>query len=681
MARNRLTRYVAVLWDRNAARQMQAEADAAFQKVAASGSEEFEQGMREGGRKAARTLSRALQQEYRVRMARARLDLAEGTIDEKAFEREGREAAQAFNRGLTGGIRQLRGQGNTDALTLAGLTGQFKREPGVGRAGILGGLALGGFAGPLAGILSAGAVINESREMISAADEMERSVRRLEGTAKLAGVSLDTLQKSAEAAKEELKLGAPIANDLTGVMTRLAARAGDVTQTQGALRGWLDLAAAGGLAAAEAMEALEVTFRGQDEGLNRLGLANPQQIYEKWAEQIGTTASKMDDAQKAQAILNEVVAESQKVQGAWADSMERASGQADQQRQKIRDLQAEAGEAIRPFQLFALELKVGLYTVLGQLIERIGTAISKWREWVKEHRDSSESLRMGMLSGGSRSGLMSGSEAPPSGFDLARIHARPSHLPPATPTPTPLTPEQIAAAAAAAAQRRRLGGIGSVTPGTAGTGPAGDLILSELAPGEVQRDAWAEYVDTVQHSSELVQDAAWMMGNAFSDAFTRMITEGESVGEALEALPGRLAQAAIMGLAQQAGVKIAENVANAFEQFAKAAAAAANPFTAPLAPGYTAAGTAFLAAAGKWALVGGAAGVAGSALSGGGGVASTRDAGIGVARNASPEPASIVLNVDPLNPANPVHAKVVGEAVQLDVRLGGVPVWAGGTRR
>src|SRR5690606_13036620 len=118
----KLTRYLSVVWDRSAARNLQMEADRDFEKIAESGSKEFQETMARGGKDAARLLTRSLQQEYRLRMARARLAMAEGTIDEKAFEREGRDAAEAFNRGLTGGIRKLRAQGNTDELALLGLT-------------------------------------------------------------------------------------------------------------------------------------------------------------------------------------------------------------------------------------------------------------------------------------------------------------------------------------------------------------------------------------------------------------------------------------------------------------------------------------------------------------------------------------------------------------------------------
>jgi hypothetical protein len=45
---------------------------------------------------------------------------------------------------------------------------------------------------------------------------------------------------------------------------------------------WLDLAASRGLSAAEAMQALETTLAGNDEGLNRIGLRNPGEIFKSW---------------------------------------------------------------------------------------------------------------------------------------------------------------------------------------------------------------------------------------------------------------------------------------------------------------------------------------------------------------------------------------------------------------
>lgn len=670
---------------------MQREADDAFKKVAASGSEEFEQGMKEGGRKAARTLSRALQQEYRVRMARARLDLAEGTIDEKAFEREGREAAQAFNRGLTGGIRRLRGQGNVDALTLAGLTTGFKRTPGAATAGVFGGMAMRGLAGPLAGVLTAGAALSEARDMVGAADELNASILRLEGTSKLAGLSLTGLQEAAAANREEFKLGTPVANDLTGLMTRLAAGAGDVGRTTPALRAWLDLAASRGMTAAEAMQALEVTLRGQDEGLNRLGLANPQQIYDKW----GAGA---DEASKLTAILNEVQAEGAKVNGTWAEAADTAAGKADQAAQRIRDLQAEAGTALQPLREMANALKINLYEALVAVIGKITETLDKFRQLREERWERLPDWMKARRGGG---GGMSAE-------DLAALDAAiagppaPSAPPPA---PPPAVDQEALKKAQKEAEKRRERirlmwlRIGTATPIEMGGMPTAEQLQSErrarfgdlggtLDPAkggmaDIQRRALEGAVDDMegqfQRIQAISQEAAYQMASAFQDAFQLMRDEGATIGNFFEGIGRGIAGSMLAGIAQMAQGKAAENIAAALEAAAYALGFTSHGNFASASAAWASAAQHGVAAT-AWAALAGGAGMGRGAVTGGAGAipGSTRDAGLSTAEAARQDPAPIILELNVFDPSNPVIAKSVGQALALDVRLTGTPAWAGG---
>lgn len=107
--------------------------------------------------------------------------------------------------------------------------------------------------------------------------------------------------------------------------------------------------------------------------------------------------------------------------------------------------------------------------------------------------------------------------------------------------------------------------------------------------------------------------------STFDAMFAHLREQGITTGNVISGIFRGAAQAGTSGLAQYAGMKVAENIAEAFQAKARATAFASNPFLAAFAPGQLAAAKMHLATAGKWALLGGAAGAAGAAIGGGGG--------------------------------------------------------------
>lgn len=366
-----LRRLLSVAWDRDAARRLQTEAEDSLEKAGKLGADALEEELKKGGSKGARSLTSALQREYRLRMAQARQQFADEAIDEKAFRREGEKAAEEFNKGLSGGIRKLQAsQGGLTQAQYAGLASRYKTVPGAGSTAAGGGLLAAGrgLLGPLAGIFTVTEAISEGTRSIEVADQYESALRKLGGTAKLAGVDFDTLAASAAATKAEFELSDPLANDLIGTMTRLAAQAGDTAQAGTALTAWMDLAAAAGLDAQSALEALEVTFRGQDEGLNKLGLANPAEIYKKW----GAGA---DDASKRQAILNEIVAEGSKATGEYTRFLESNQGAAQKSAVEIDNYRKRIGESLQPIREIGRVLREVLFANLLAVSTVVGTLV------------------------------------------------------------------------------------------------------------------------------------------------------------------------------------------------------------------------------------------------------------------------------------------------------------------
>ena len=233
--------------------------------------------------------------------------------------------------------------------------------PAAGRgAGLMG--MMGGLRGIAAGLgigVGIGAVTAGFQRMSAAMDATDNAARMLNATSKITGLSLDDVQQMAGQAADKFGMSQARAAEMTSSFVRFTAVAGQVNQTGDFMTAWMDLAAARGLGAAEAMQALETTLVGQDEGLNRLGLSNPQQIYEKWAGAIGVTASKMDQAQKNQAVMMEVMSVGGLVAGQFAERMDSAAGASDRQAQASERMWEALGRALLPMRELVYDIGIG----------------------------------------------------------------------------------------------------------------------------------------------------------------------------------------------------------------------------------------------------------------------------------------------------------------------------------
>lgn len=236
-----------------------------------------------------------------------------------------------------------------------------------------------GFLGVTVG---AGAAIRALGSMNDAVDESETAQRKLQASSKLTGVALGTIAGIATDARRSLGLSSTAATDFTQSVIKLTSRANEVNKSGEFMNRWLDLAAANGLSADEALQALNTTLIGQDEGLNRLGLANPQQIYEKWANAAGKSAAKMTEAEKAQAIVNEILVTGGKVAGEYSKRLETAAGKQDQFSNALKETAASFGRSIQPAREWGLETGTSLLHVLrilNDVDDKVSGLPTKWR--------------------------------------------------------------------------------------------------------------------------------------------------------------------------------------------------------------------------------------------------------------------------------------------------------------
>lgn len=174
-------------------------------------------------------------------------------------------------------------------------------------------------------------------------DDAEAATRKLAASSKLTGAALSDVQRIAKEGQAAFQLTASASAELTARVVRLTTRAGDLNKSGEFMARWLDLAAANGYGAAEAMQALETTLAGQDEGLNRLGLMNPSQIWAKMAAEVGKSVGKLTEAEKWQSIVNEVISQGARVQGEYAKRLDTTAGKAELLRQRTEALKIELG--------------------------------------------------------------------------------------------------------------------------------------------------------------------------------------------------------------------------------------------------------------------------------------------------------------------------------------------------
>jgi hypothetical protein len=678
-------RWVRLKFDRAASDRMQAEAQDALDRAGKNGGEAFAKAMAGGGRKAGLVLAAELQREYDQKMAQARVNLANRTIDKREFARVGKEAADAFDRAYVKGLEGLRAENKLTEASFAGLSKRIKnvaQESGSSGAGI--GSLLGRFGGPLAGIFTVGAALNEANQAIDAADRLSASVRKLGGAAAVTGTDIRLLEADSKTLQDRFKLSVPFANELTGAMNKMAVKAGDANLLLPAMSAWLDLAAANGLSAADAMDALNTTIIGQDEGLNKLGLANPQNIYEDWAKAAGISADKMSDAEKAQALLNAVTEAGAKVQGAYGEYLKGNAGQADLNTQKIEGLRAKMGEALQPARDLGHAMKASLYEILVPLSEWFGTLTQSIQGWV----DAINYMRGIRPSSTPKAPAAPGARAPgevpgPDGLTASQRAAKARADRAAAADDAKKERERAAKEKEAdekrereriAAERKKYfedrmtkaqatarvqGNTAEPTDGHGNTagylGPVDPVPLPKVEHLTRVQSAYMNLWENVERYSH---EAAYQMSSAFQDAFQQMMKDGQGLGDFMDALGRGIAASMLAGLSQIAQAKASEAFANAIGAGARALLYH-DPGAAAAVPG-------FLAEAAAWSALSGLTGAARGAIAGGSGAIpqSTRVVGLSSTDTIGHAGVEVNLFIDPLNPANPIYQRNVYAAQQ-----------------
>lgn len=220
------------------------------------------------------------------------------------------------------------------------------------------------------------AVVVAVDKAFTAFDAYRASLVKLDGAARITGIALETLTAISEKAQRQFGLSKTQAADFAVEMAKLASKAGDVGLAGPALQKFLDIGAARGLTAAQTLQAVQQSILGIDEGTDKLFNKNPSVLYAEFAEKIGTTAGKLSDQQKAQALVNAAFEDGAKVTGKYGEYLLSTAGQAEQTANKTQVLFARLGEFLDPVRRVWIGFKDALVNIAAVAIftmEAIGT--------------------------------------------------------------------------------------------------------------------------------------------------------------------------------------------------------------------------------------------------------------------------------------------------------------------
>lgn len=238
-----------------------------------------------------------------------------------------------------------------------------------------------GYAKVVAGMAAAYAVVQAAigavRDLVvdsfAAYDELATSQRKLEGTAKLTGLSLEYLQSIAAHGRKEFGLSRVTANEYATEVAKLAVKSGDASKATELLSGFLDIGAARGLSASESLQKASQAILGIDEGTDALFGANPSALWEQYAEVIGKSAGKFNDQEKAAALAYAVLEGGNKVVGSYATFLESAQGRQKALNESLQETKAALGEAMQPLRAFAIDSLSALVANGGHGVSAVGS--------------------------------------------------------------------------------------------------------------------------------------------------------------------------------------------------------------------------------------------------------------------------------------------------------------------
>lgn len=255
----------------------------------------------------------------RVRRETKKLEREQIALRNKAVRADG---GANNNRG---GLRGAAGSIADDALGAVGINIPI----GAGAAAAAGG-------GIAAGVIATKAAYDAGREL-------ERSNRLIASSAKESGIAYGELTKNAREFAELTAQTRTEGQKTFAELTRLAQAAGRTNDLDLIGKRFADIGAARGLKGDELSTIAEQLITGQDEALNRLGIADPSKLYEQFAKDVGRTVESLTEMERANIRLDAVMRKAILFDGTAAAQLLTATGQMDKFFANVKDKGAQFG--------------------------------------------------------------------------------------------------------------------------------------------------------------------------------------------------------------------------------------------------------------------------------------------------------------------------------------------------
>jgi hypothetical protein len=202
-------------------------------------------------------------------------------------------------------------------------------------AGAAGRDALDGFAGGLgvptsiaaASAATAAGILLIGNAAKNASLEAANAQRILRSDAQTAGIEFAAAQAEARKFGEDLAISNTQAEVSFARFLRVVKAAGLTENLADYRKRFADLAAAYGLTATEVETLTSQLLSGQDEALNRLGIADPSQLYNRYAASVGKTVEQLTEEEKVRARLLAVIEKGEQFEGVAAQRLTEQTGQ------------------------------------------------------------------------------------------------------------------------------------------------------------------------------------------------------------------------------------------------------------------------------------------------------------------------------------------------------------------
>lgn len=172
-----------------------------------------------------------------------------------------------------------------------------------------------------AGIVALGAA------SLQASNDAARATRVLKSDAQGAGIAFDAARKEAKKFGEDLAISNKEAELSFARFLRVVKGAGELDNLSLYRRRFTDLAAAYALTSTEVETLTSQLLSGQDEALNRLGIADPSQLYRRYAESVGKTVENLTEEEKVRARLLAVIEKGGQFEGVAQQRLTEQTGE------------------------------------------------------------------------------------------------------------------------------------------------------------------------------------------------------------------------------------------------------------------------------------------------------------------------------------------------------------------